>query len=305
MSWRPWPVWINCLSGTFFAQELSSHGDTHTHTYAHTWRRTQTHTHTHTHTHIHTRSHTRTLVVHCGMMNEARAKNNKQKQQQTQQEKDQILHRSSLFSNKIKELQLDQTKKHSAVLFSSDPAVSSSVFVREKQENLIRNDPDKSEFSIEEQDFVTFEIQNQKKFTKWTIFCKNYPFCSLSLHLVLCLWGLCTLRHGIQNSMEAILAFHPAWPTEWLDCWLAKWCENWRIRTGPIGHTKCRQVTRVGMVSCARKAKAKAGRFLTVWVKIKVKVSYFNAGGQTGHIGRRCESRRSSNPQPFAPKALH
>ena len=98
-------------------------------------------------------------------MNEARAKNNKQKQQQTQQQ-DQILYRSSLFSNKIKELQLDQTKKHSAVLFSSDPAVSSSVFVREKQENLIRNDPDKSEFSIEEEDFVTFEIQNQKKFTK-------------------------------------------------------------------------------------------------------------------------------------------
>ena len=28
-------------------------------------------------------------------------------------------------------------------------------------------------------------------------------------------WGLCTLRHGIQNSMEAILECQPAQPTEW------------------------------------------------------------------------------------------
>ena len=27
-------------------------------------------------------------------------------------------------------------------------------------------------------------------------------------------WGLCTLCHGIQNSMEAILACHPALSTE-------------------------------------------------------------------------------------------
>ena len=34
--------------------------------------------------------------------------------------------------------------------FSSDPAVSSSIFVRaEREENLIRNDPNKSEFTIE------------------------------------------------------------------------------------------------------------------------------------------------------------
>ena len=30
--------------------------------------------------------------------------------------------------------------------------------------------------------------------------------------------GLCALRHGIQISMEAILACHPARSTEWLDC---------------------------------------------------------------------------------------
>ena len=34
--------------------------------------------------------------------------------------------------------------------FSSDPAVSSSIFVEaEREENLIRNDPDKSEITIE------------------------------------------------------------------------------------------------------------------------------------------------------------
>ena len=46
-------------------------------------------------------------------------------------------------------------------------------------------------------------------------------------------WGLCALRHGIQISMEAILPCHPARSTEWLDCH-PKWCELWRIRTGPI-----------------------------------------------------------------------
>ena len=46
-------------------------------------------------------------------------------------------------------------------------------------------------------------------------------------------WGLCALRHGIQISMEAILACHPARSTEWLDCH-PKLCELWRIRTGPI-----------------------------------------------------------------------
>ena len=48
-------------------------------------------------------------------------------------------------------------------------------------------------------------------------------------------WGLCALRHVIQISMEAIWACHPARSTEWLD-WVAKSCELWRIRTGPIGH---------------------------------------------------------------------
>ena len=46
-------------------------------------------------------------------------------------------------------------------------------------------------------------------------------------------WGLCALRHGIQISMEAILACHPARSTEWLGCH-PKSCELWRIRTGPI-----------------------------------------------------------------------
>ena len=37
-----------------------------------------------------------------------------------------------------------------ALCFSSDPAVSFSTFVgAEREENLIRNDPDKSEFTIE------------------------------------------------------------------------------------------------------------------------------------------------------------
>ena len=44
-------------------------------------------------------------------------------------------------------------------------------------------------------------------------------------------WGFYALRHGIQNSMAAILACHPALSTEWLD-WMSKWCERWRIGTG-------------------------------------------------------------------------
>ena len=34
------------------------------------------------------------------------------------------------------------------MLFSSDPAVSSSIFVRAEREELIRNDPGKSECTI-------------------------------------------------------------------------------------------------------------------------------------------------------------
>ena len=37
-------------------------------------------------------------------------------------------------------------------------------------------------------------------------------------------WGLCALCHGIQISMEAILAWHPARSTEWL-YWVANSCE--------------------------------------------------------------------------------
>ena len=32
-------------------------------------------------------------------------------------------------------------------------------------------------------------------------------------------WGVCWLRHGIQNSMEAILACRPALSRDWLDGW--------------------------------------------------------------------------------------
>ena len=55
-------------------------------------------------------------------------------------------------------------------------------------------------------------------------------------------WGLCTWRHGIQKSMEAILACHPARSTEWLD-WVAKSCELWCICTGPLG-----KFVRVGLL---------------------------------------------------------
>ena len=43
----------------------------------------------------------------------------------------------------------------------------------------------------------------------------------------------CTVRHGIQTSMEAILACHPASSTKCLD-WVAKLCERWSMRAGPI-----------------------------------------------------------------------
>ena len=210
---------------------MVTHTHTHTHTCTHTHgdahKHTHTHTHTHTYTHGHTHEHSQCTVV-WWMKQEQKTTN----RNSSKHNKNRIKFSIDLPFSPTREKNCSwiRRKKHSAVLFSSDPAVSSSVFVREKQENLIRNDPDKSEFSIEEEDFVTFK----KKIKKWRISCKNYPFCSLSFHLVLCLWGLCTLRRGIQNSMEAILAFHPAWPTEWLHCWLAKWCENWRIRTGPI-----------------------------------------------------------------------
>ena len=56
-------------------------------------------------------------------------------------------------------------------------------------------------------------------------------------------WGLCAIRHGIQISMEAILAWHPARSTEWLDC-QPKSCEQWRIRTGPIATQPSHSVDR-------------------------------------------------------------
>ena len=47
-------------------------------------------------------------------------------------------------------------------------------------------------------------------------------------------WGLCPSCHGNQNQMEAILACHPALSMKWPD-WVAKRCEQWYIRTDPIG----------------------------------------------------------------------
>ena len=48
---------------------------------------------------------------------------------------------------------------------------------------------------------------------------------SWALGLLCCsVWGLCALCHGIQISMEAILACHPVRSTEWLDCY-PKLCE--------------------------------------------------------------------------------
>ena len=46
-------------------------------------------------------------------------------------------------------------------------------------------------------------------------------------------WGLCALHHGIQISMEAILACHPARSTEWLD-WYPKSYELWRTHKEPL-----------------------------------------------------------------------
>ena len=59
-------------------------------------------------------------------------------------------------------------------------------------------------------------------------------------------WGPCALRHGIQNSMEAILACHPARSTKLLN-WVAKWCERWRMRTGPIDGDQHQAMYTVGV----------------------------------------------------------
>ena len=48
-------------------------------------------------------------------------------------------------------------------------------------------------------------------------------------------WELWTLRHGIQNSMEAILACHPAPSTKWLD-WVVKMV--WTMTYAHIPHLK-------------------------------------------------------------------
>ena len=69
------------------------------------------------------------------------------------------------------------------------------------------------------------QIADHKSVDQWA---KRRPswFCAWQ-------WGLCALRQGIQISMEAFLACHPARSTEWPDCH-PKSCELWRIRTGQI-----------------------------------------------------------------------
>ena len=63
-----------------------------------------------------------------------------------------IIFSSLLAPTKIEELTAgsDDKTQLSPAVFSSDPAVRSSIFVgAEKEENLIRNDPDESEFTME------------------------------------------------------------------------------------------------------------------------------------------------------------
>ena len=70
-----------------------------------------------------------------------------------------------------------------------------------------------------------------------TLTFRLYAWCisasSMGRHETKGQWGLCAVRHGIQNSMEAILACHQAQATKILD-WVAFPCERWCMRAGPI-----------------------------------------------------------------------
>ena len=72
------------------------------------------------------------------------------------------------------------------------------------------------------------------RMTGWVANCRIL-WCMRTTPITFLQWGLCPVRHGIQISMEAILACHPARSTKWLDCH-PKSCELhvWRIRTRPI-----------------------------------------------------------------------
>ena len=60
------------------------------------------------------------------------------------------------FNHKVALVRIIPNQILSFSLFSSDPAVSSSIFVgAEREENLIRNDPDKSEFTIRRKQLLT------------------------------------------------------------------------------------------------------------------------------------------------------
>ena len=98
------------------------------------------------------------------------------------------------------------------------------------------------------------------QFLSMADWCKSWWKCALAVTVTgTCLtntimimmikeWGLCALRHGIQISMEAILACHPARSTEWLDCH-PKSCELWRIRTGPIQDRLCHEMQLAGAMA--------------------------------------------------------
>ena len=89
------------------------------------------------------------------------------------------------------------------------------------------------------------KTQGKTDFLSSTWWLKNEHKCLVSLRwteyqhknsfalTVLVQMSSCTLLHGIQNSMEAILVCHPSPSTKRLD-WVAKWCVQWRLEEGAI-----------------------------------------------------------------------
>ena len=78
----------------------------------------------------------------------------------------------------------------------------------------------------------TWWLENEHKCLvslRWT----EYQYKNSFALTVLVQMSSCTLLHGIQNSMEAILVCHPSPSTKRLD-WVAKWCVQWRLEEGAI-----------------------------------------------------------------------